>query len=297
MEAGKRRQIVVISLVLAVHAVVDLGLFLAVGPAGLELDNHHLQLLFLACLAWLMSQGSLIGIWVAMSRMRSYLRFSFALLGLSCTWLLLVAVVPRELHDPECASYAAMFIAQALVILLVAAAGRLAWRHIAWRRGHLGTNHTRRLQYDLATLLLWTVCLAATLGFGRLVFTQLGWTGGGVVGQQYFFFSMVFGVGNAACALLVLASLLVRAWWIVRICLGLIAIGILGWLEPLLLALLFGDTGGIEIAQFLIIAVSQAVYLYATLVPLRLAGWFGVTRSRTEPTAATASESGNPFAT
>ena len=291
----KTRQIAVIAALLAVHTGVDLGLFLAAAPAGLAPYNHHL--LFLACLAWPMSQGSLIGIWVAMSRMRSYLRFSFALLGLSCTWLLLVAVVPRELHDPECASYAAMFIVQALVILLVAAAGRLAWRQIAWRWGHLGTTRTRRLQYDLATLLLWTVCLAATLGFGRLVFTQLGWTGGEVVTQQYFFFSMVFGVGNAACALLVLASLLGRAWWIVRICLGLVAVGMLGWLEPLLLESIFGDTGGFEIAQFLLIAGSQAVYLYATLVPLRLAGCLGVPSSQTKPAAPTASESGNPFAT
>ena len=182
-------------------------------------------------------------------------------------------------------------------LVLAVAAGRLAWRQIARRRGHLGTAHTRRLQYDLATLLLWTVCLAATLGFGRLVFTQLGWTGGEVVTQQYFFFSMVFGVGNAACALLVLASLFVRAWWIVRICLGLVAVGMLGWLEPLLLESIFGNTGGIEIAQFLLIAGSQAVFLYAKLVPLRLAGCLGVTSSQAKPAAPTASESGNPFAT
>jgi hypothetical protein len=66
------------------------------------------------------------------------------------------------------------------------------------------------------------------------------------------------------------------------------AVGILGWLEPLLLASLFRETGGIEITEFLIIAGSQAVYLYATLVPLRQVGCFGVTTGQTEPTAATA---------
>jgi hypothetical protein len=283
------RQIVVIAVVLAVHVAVDLVLSLVAAPRGLTIHDPHP--LFLACVAWPMSQASLVAIWVAMSRIRSYLRFWVALLGLSCTWLLLVAVVPLELQHPECASYAALFIVQALVILLVVAASR--W---ARRRSNAGSDRSRRLQYDVGTLLIWTACLAATLGLGRLVFTRLGWTGAGVVAQAYFFFTIVIGVGNAACALLVLASLLGRTWWFVRICLGLLAVGMLGGLVPLLLEWLFGDTGGIEITGFLILAGSQAVYLYATLVPLRWAGWLGAARSRAEPAAATARESGNPFA-
>jgi hypothetical protein len=292
-----RRQIATIFVVLNLHLAVDLGLVLLLLGAPGELEADTGDLLFLACLAWPMSQASLVAIWAALSRTRSYLRFLFAVLGLVCAWLLLVLIVPRELHDPECASYAAMFIVQALVILLGVAAARLAWGQIARARGWSERDGSRRLQYDLATLLLWTVSLSVTLGMGRLVFTQLGWTGSGVVEQQYFLFSIAFGVGNAACALLVLASLLGRGWWIARVCLGLAAVGILGALEPLLLEWLFGETGGMEVVQFLVIAGSQAVYLYATLVPLRLAGCFGVTTSRTEPAAVTVPESGNPFAT
>jgi hypothetical protein len=297
MEARRRRQIAAVFVVLNLHLAIDLGLVLLLlsAPGGLGPDTSHL--LFLACLAWPMTQASLVALWAAVSRTRSYLRFLFAVLGLVCAWLLLVLIVPRELHDPECASYAAMFIVQALVILLGVAAARLAWGQIARARGRSERDSTRRLQYDLATLLLWTVSLSVALGLGRLVFTGLGWTGGGVVEQEYFFFSMVFGVGNAGCALLVLASLLGKSWRIVRVFLGLVAVGILGALEPLLLTWLFGDTGGIEMVQFVVIAASQAVFLYATLVPLRLAGCFGATTSRTEPAAVTVPESGNPFAT
>ena len=238
---SKKRQVAVIAALLAVHLAVSTLVSLVGAPGALT--PNRLPLLFLACLAWPMSQASLVAIWASISRMRSYVRFSLALLGLVCAWLVLVAVVPRELPDPECASYAAMFIAQALVILLVVAAGRLAWRQIAWHWGGLGEDHARRLQYDLATLLLWTLCLAATLGLGRLV------------------------------------------------------VGILGGLEPLLLEWIFGSTGGIALAQFLLIAASQAIYLYATLIPLRLAGCFGMTPSRTEANPPTSPESGNPFAT
>jgi hypothetical protein len=281
-----RRQIAAVFVVLNLHLAVDVGLVLLLWGRtdGFERDISYL--LFLACLAWPMSQASLVAVWAALSRMRSYLRFLFAVLGLVCAWLLLVLIVPRELHDPECASFAAMFLVQALVILLVVAAGRLAWRQIARARGRPGEDRTRRLQYDLATLLLWTVSLSVALGLGRLVFTGLGWTGGGVVEQQYFFFSMVFGVGNAGCALLVLASLLGRSWWIVRVCLGLVAVGILGGLEPLLFSWLFGEAGGLDLAEFLGIVGSQAVYLYATLVPLRLAGCFGTTKRISPETGA-----------
>ena len=277
MAVTNRRQIAAVFVMLNLHLAVDLGLVLLLlgAPGGIARGAGYV--LPLACLAWPMSQASLVTICAVLSRMPSYLRFSFAVLGLACCWLLFVLIVSRPLHDPECASFAAMFVVQALVILLVVSAGRLAWRQIARVRGHVARDRAGNLQYDLATLLLWTVCLSATLGLGRLVFRYLGWTAG-VVEQEYFFFSTVIGVGNAASALIVLASLLGRTWWFVRVCLALLNVGIFGVLEPLLLASLFGSTGRLGFAAFLTIAGSQAVFLYATLVPLRLAGCFGVTR-------------------
>jgi len=127
------------------------------------------------------------------------------------------------------------------------------------------------MQFSLRFLLLWTTLLALMLGLGSTAFQRLGWTPE-VVKWEYFYFCPVLGAGNALFALIVLASLAGRAWLLVRMPLATTLIGVLGYAQWYVLMLLFGNTGGVMTTDFVLLAVYQAAYLYATPLPLHWAG-------------------------
>jgi hypothetical protein len=264
----RSRQVVLICAVLAVHVAADF--LLLVGNSRIDGGWS----LFLLALPF--SQGSLIAIWAAVSRMRSYLRFPAALLGLCWIWFLTVTVLdPYSARSPESAGWAATFAIQALCILILTTAGHLAWRQIKRRRPGGRAEDPQPLQFSLRFLMLWTTLLAVILGVGQFAFAQLGWTSE-VVEWQYFWFCPVLGACNAVFAVIVLVSLVGRAWLIARILLAVMLVGVLGYSQWHLFVLLFADTGGLAIIDLLILAGFQAVYLYATLLPLRLCGCFGI---------------------
>lgn len=258
------RQAVVICLLLAAHAALDLVLL----ASGWEL--HGTWDLFL--LAWPLSQGSLIAIWAAVSRIRSFLRFPAALLGIVWTWFLTVRVLGLvSLGGGESAGWAAMFATQALSILVLTTACCLIWQLVRRRRPGATDADPRPVQFSLRFLLLWTTLLALMLGLGQTAFQRLEWTPQ-VVNWQYFYFCPVLGAGNALLALIVLASLAGRAWLFVRMLLATTLIGTLGFAQWYVLMLLFGNTGGVMTTDFALLAVYQAAYLYATPLPLHWAG-------------------------
>jgi len=254
----------VICLLLAAHAALDLVLL----ASGWEL--HGTWDLFL--LAWPFSQGSLIALWAAVSRIRSFLRFPAALLGIVWTWFLTVRVLGLvSLRGGESAGWAAMFATQALSILVLTTGCCLIWQLVRRRRPGGRAADTRPVQFSLRFLLLWTTLLALMLGLGQTAFQRLGWTPQ-VVQWEYFYFCPVLGAGNALFALIVLASLTGRAWLLVRMLLATTLVGMLGYAQWHVLMLLFGNTGGVAIFDFALLGIYQAAYLYATLLPLRWAG-------------------------
>lgn len=264
------RETVVICLVLTAHVVVDLLLLIGDWEARGGAD------LFL--LTWPLSQGSLIAMWAAISRMRSYLRLPAGLLGMCWTWFLTVGVLGGvSLHGAESAGWAAMSATQALSILILTTAGYLIGHQIKRRRSGVTEGDSRPLQFSLGFLLLWTTLLAMMLGLGRTVFAKLGWTTE-VTQWEYFWFCPVLGACNAVFALLVLGSLIGHTWLIARILLATVLIGVLGYSQWHLFVFLFGETGGMKIGEFITLAAFQAVYVYATLLPLRLCGCFGAVR-------------------
>ncbi len=259
-----RAQIVVIALVLVVHALGDLAV-ITLGWTG------GWYLLFL--LAWPLSQGSLIALWAGLSRVRSYVRFPVAVVATAWAWYVAMIALDEAVNDEVSAGWAAMFVTQALIVLVAISAG---WLLCRWRRLRQGSQCEDPLipQYSLRFLLLWTTLLSIMLGAGRIVFAQLEWTSD-VVQSDFFYFLSMLGLHNAVFALLVFASLVGRTWLLRRILLAVVLIFAVGYFEIDVLLFVFGDTGGESLALYLFLAGFQAAYLYATLLPLRFVGCFG----------------------
>jgi len=276
-------RILVVSLVLVTHFAIDAVLLLFNWAI---LDDWHMLLL-----AWPLSQGSLLAVWAAVSRTRAYLRFPAALLGLAWMWFVTVDLLVFGTTSPESATFASMFVAQALSIVLATMVGGLIHRHFERRRAGQTADRSESLQYGLGSLFVWTTIFAVMLGLGRMAFLLLGWTPE-VVKHEYFIFAAGIGVCNAMYALLVLASLVGRRRLVLRILLSLVLGGMLALGENWLLEFVFGDDGGMSVKGCLILGVAQLVYLYATLLPLRLCGCFGVVIENRTP-----SQSGPPIQT
>lgn len=230
-----------------------------------------------ALLAWLVAQASLIATWTTRSRARRFARFLLAGAALAWTWWLTTFVAAREdLGQAGSVALALMFLAQFAVIVAAVAVPRWVSRPKArsiWRLW--------RVQFSLRFVLFGVALAAVLLGLWRYVFVHLGWRPDASE-RICLIRAPVLGACNAACALVVLASLHGRRWLLLRLALAAAANGLLGCVAPHLLRfvadfgkeeellLLFSGvrSPAITLADSLTLAGLQAAFLGAALLPL-----------------------------
>ena len=236
------------------------GLFvLSLPPPG-----HPTPLMMLA-IAISFAQTGLVAVWVAVSRVRYYVRFPLALAGIGWTWLALMHLVDPSLQDPESAAWLILGVLQFLYVAGALVLGRL----LAARLRRRSTGASPPAQFGLAALMIWTAMVAATLAAARILVTALGWTTE-VFQWQYLGFMPIFAAYNAAYALAAFVSVRVRKHRVGVILSTAVLIGLAGATLPATFYAIFQETGGITATECLELAAFQAGLLYATLIPL---GW------------------------
>jgi len=250
-------------LALAAHGIADLALYL--------LPWHFGGRTLVAVLTLPFAQVSLLGWWAALSTRRFYLRFAAAAVGTAAAWLVLIALLPlASVRGEEAAGLLLAVSAQGLLTMLGVVLMRALRPGWAFWFGD-PTEEDPRVQYDLRSLLLLTAVVALLMGLLQIVARGLAWQD--AVEWEYFALMPVLGTYHALVALLALAALagrrraLGRAAWIA----GALAVAaLLGYAEPRVFELLLGNDGGIEAADGLVMALSLAGLLCATILPLRL---------------------------
>ena len=280
-------------LVLVVHLAIDVVL-VSRGEIGNPPPIIPDLAMAYAMLVWPMSQGCLIAIWAANSRMRFWLRLPLSLAGTAVAWI----VLTRMLEEMDAPEFALMLITQLAAILLIINAGRLVRRQFRlWRWGWTETD-ARATQFSLRQLLTWTAILAVLLGTGKAFFGWLGWTTD-IFFEEGFRTLQLLAVYNVLYALLVFGLFTIRVRWPARIILFFLAVaacGALAWSMALILELLSGPAPLEIVVMATLIAAPQIVYLTMTLWPLWLCGYIGY-RSRADGSREeTTPASGSPFA-
>jgi hypothetical protein len=247
-----------ISLAALVHAVIDVVLLSY--PWRIAGD------LFIAVLAFPVSQNALVAIWSATHPSPSHVRCVVLSIGLVATWYVGVSLLPGQAASDPAAGWGAAFVVQSLVIVFMVALARYARQHVAVHEPVGARRQAHR--YSLATLFLWTAALAVPLMFMRLGMTQLGWTAR-VFQWEFLPHLAIVGVYNGLYAVVVLMSIaaggLIRRWMVPGLLLA-----ALGFSKVPLLEFAFTDAGGLTISTALLFCGMQVLILYATLIPLRL---------------------------
>ena len=263
-----------IRVVLTVHVAADL--LLVAGPW------QFVDWTLLLAVSWPMSQNSLAALWASTSRIASYWLFTAAALGMLCTWFVAIAITPGiAIYGQESAGWAAGYATQsALVVMVVVVAKLAAWRIRARRKT---ADDRPRLQYSILFLLVWTALVALTLGLVQTACERLGWS----ISWEHFLVMPVLGAYSAVYGLVIFFSLAGRAGGLVgRMVAAATVVMILGWSEPYVLELLLNNAGGLTVRYALLLAGSQTVYLYATLLPLRVCGYLSTSGGDGRPSPA-----------
>jgi len=250
-------------LTLSAHGIADLALYL--------LPWHFEGRTLVVVQTLPFAQVSLLGWWAALSTRRFYLRFAAAAVGTAAAWLVLIALLPVvSIRSVVAAGLLLAVSTQGLLTML----GVVLMRALRPRRAFWldePNDDDPRVQYDLRTLLLLTAVVALLMGLLQIVARGLAWQE--AAEWEYFAFMPVFGTYHALLALLVLAALAGRwrlpgrAAWIAG---ALVIVALLGYAQPRVLKLLLGDDGGIDAADALMMALSLAGLVCATVLPLRL---------------------------
>ncbi len=252
---------IAVRLALLIYLAADLVLVLGRWTYG--------ETALMLALAVPFTQASLIAVWACTRPMPSYTRFVAAASGAAWAWFVAVAILPRvAMPSAESAAWAAGLATQAACILAGGSAWSLA-RHLLGARGKDVDREPSAcwFQYSLGSLLVWIAVVAALLGLGQTVSAHLDWNAG-VAKWKYFCFLPVMGVFNATYAVLVMLALAGRRLTAARLVIAGGTITVLAYLQPHVLVLLFGETGGLRCTLALLLAGTQTALLYLTIVPV-----------------------------
>ena len=225
--------------------------------------------------AWVLAQGCLIALWAAASRRTWYVRLPALLIGTAWTWYLVMGPWVDGLKDP---GFAVTLATQAVCILVIGRPGYLIWRQKSAAAEDPAPGGRLPSQFSLVSLLVWTTVLAVALALGRLVFLGAGWELPPERLEEILFFA-VFGVYHGLYALLIFASLVGRYLLPVRIIAAVALIAGLAFAERPFFMSVFGTVKDADLTEFLVLAFVQTGYCLVVLVPLRIGGCFGSTRS------------------
>jgi hypothetical protein len=262
-------QCVVLLVLLAIHLIADF-----------VLCSHSTsdQTITIIGFSLPMSQAGLFALWACAARWKSYVRFPLAMLGITWTWYVAIRFIPIARDGELAASYALFFVVHAVAIVAIYYVSRFALRWIA-RRRNADAAELPPLQFSIGFLLIWTAVFALFLGLGKMLCLEMGWLNQDVIHGTYFFFGCVIGTYNGIYALFAFAAAMVRRRLFLHIVIAAVAIGLIALSEEFLLKFVFGNNGGVHWYEWLLMAGGQAVFLFATLLPLRWCGLLGGTCS------------------
>lgn len=250
-------QHIVLLALLAIHLIADYELYTnSSGPTGT-----------LVGMALPASQASLFALWACRARWPSFVRFPLAAVGVVGAWFITIHFLPIARDSEMAAAHGMFFVVQAAAIVAIYVASQLLLGRAA--RGK--RPDAPPPQFSIATLLIWTTVFAMFLGLGKSLCLQMGWQPE-VVRGRYFFFGCVIGVYNAFFALFALAAALARRRLPLQLVFAIVAIGLVAMTEEWTLKFIFDNNGGVRWSDWLVMAGSQAVFLFATLLPLRWCG-------------------------
>ncbi|MEE8452565.1 MAG: hypothetical protein V3R99_11645 [Thermoguttaceae bacterium] len=259
---GKSWWGIAIGLAVLIHLAADLALTVSAWHFS------DVALLFAAAVPF--SQASLVALLAAALRMPLYARFVVAATGICAVWFVTISLLPNtSMTGAQSASWATGLATQAAVIMAAVAARSLPRHLFAAISANADESSRRRFQFGVGSLLIWITLVAVLLGVGRTAAAQLDWNHA-VTEWQHFYFGPVLGTFNAVYALLVVFSLSGRRRTIAHAFIAGLTIATLSCFQPLVLMLLFGETGGLERTPTLILAGTQTALLYATLLPVRM---------------------------
>jgi len=248
-------------IILAIHLLVNLGLWV--------LPLHFVGWLQFFMLGWPVAQVSLLGWWAALSTERIYLRFAAAAVGTVFAWLVFLRVARVwTIQGEVAAGFLMAFATQGVVAMLLVVLARSLWPRWARWLGERG-NQTAKLQYGIGSLLLLTAAVAAVMGLLQIVAKRYHWYE--VAEWEFFLFMPVWGTLWAIYGLVVFASLAADPGprqWAGRFAAAAGTVGLLGCAEPWFLRQIFGVDGGAPPAETAVWTIAQAVFLYATVLPM-----------------------------
>ncbi len=247
--------------VLAVHLLVDLALWI--------LPLHFTGTTAVVVWAWPLAQASLLGWWAALSTQRFYLRFAAAAAGTAFAWVVLMRVLPVVSIYSRVGAAVLLSIATqtALTMLAVVVARSLCPRWACWL-GESGDD-TSKIQYDVGSLLLLTAAVAVVMSLLQITARRFAWSE--VAESEFFLMMPAMGTLHAVYGFIALASLAGRqpaTQRVARIAGGAALVALLGYVHPWLLRLLYGHDGGMPAGQRPLIALAQAAFMIATLLPI-----------------------------
>jgi hypothetical protein len=243
--------------VLAAHVTAAVLLAALIGRVNGEIG-------LLATTAVPVSQATLLALWAALSRVRSYVRIPLAIAGLAGVWFVESRSLDWTSDDWRSAAHAGMFAVQATLVFAVAqCAGRWTGRPL---RHEGGSPAKMRFQFTLGALLAWAVAIGVLLGLGKAALAGSGWTRD-VVSGQLFRHGLVIGVYNASYGLLIAWAVLVRRRrWAWRLPIALVFASLLAWSEGPVLEALCQSNGSVGVLGWIGWSTFQVFYLSASLV-------------------------------
>jgi hypothetical protein len=227
------------------------------------------QWLLLAVSALPLAQTSVLALWGVWGSGPAFVRAPIVAVAVTVVWAVDCHALALRSNGPLSAAYALTLVVQTLLVggLLGAVRG---YRSIRSRRGPEKSDG--RMRFGIGRLFGWVAASAVVLGVGKLVLSRAGWSVD-VVQHELFRFGLVVGVYNAAFALIVLAAVWrrqVRRGGIAQAVAALLLVCATASSQAVVLKTLFGADGGVDALTWMTQAGFQALYLWLTLVPIRL---------------------------
>jgi hypothetical protein len=209
------------------------------------------------------SQTTLVAAWAALSPIRSYIKFPLAILGIAWFWW-----VQTEGGHYFTAKQAMQLAVQAIIIVFCISVLQIVDGVLRRRRESSGSSQP--FQYSIAFLLIWTTVFALFMGLGKIAIARNHWNI--EIIHKHYIGGIIYGAYNAISGLLVLGVVLSRKSWILKTFVFFLFVVLIlltkATVDQWLKAHGFGPSSYEEM-------ICQAVYLFATLIPLRWCGLLG----------------------
>ena len=214
------------------------------------------------------TQNVLVTSWAVFSRLSRIISVAVVVAVIAATATALV-FMDRPRFSPDataaCSLWSAsnaLFVGSVLVLVRI-----VAWLGRRWRK----SVNASAFQFGIAHMFVWTAVVAVALSVVTVVARILGWSWA-VLDTETFSFILVLAIANTLFALTVYANFASRINFLLGPVLVFIVNAGVVWLEYKAIELVRGIHPNL-FSQLLILMAAEVLLLYATLLPLKAAGW------------------------